>query len=85
MMEHAAVLIASKIAVEKYKLQPLAKILGMATAGVEPKKMGIGPVPATKKLLEKLDCKISDFDIIEINEAFASTKSRCDEATGFKR
>ncbi len=68
----AAVLIASKIAVEKYKLQPLAKILGMATAGVEPKKMGIGPVPATKKLLEKLDCKISDFDIIEINEAFAA-------------
>ena len=68
----AALIIASRNAVEKYQLEPFAKILGMATAGVEPRIMGIGPVPATKKLLERLSLKISDFDIIEINEAFAA-------------
>ena len=68
----AALIIASTNAVEKYQLEPFAKILGMATAGVEPRIMGIGPVPATKKLLERLNLKISDFDIIEINEAFAA-------------
>ncbi len=68
----AALIIASMNAVEKYQLEPFAKILGMATAGVEPRIMGIGPVPATKKLLERLSLKISDFDIIEINEAFAA-------------
>ena len=68
----AALIIASANAVEKYQLEPFAKILGMATAGVEPRIMGIGPVPATKKLLERLSLKISDFDIIEINEAFAA-------------
>ena len=68
----AAVIIASMNAVEKYQLEPFAKILGMATAGVEPRIMGIGPVPATKKLLQRLSLKISDFDIIEINEAFAA-------------
>ena len=68
----AALIIASRNAVEKYQLEPFAKILGMSTAGVEPRIMGIGPVPATKKLLERLSLKISDFDIIEINEAFAA-------------
>ena len=68
----AALIIASRNAVEKYQLEPFAKILGMATAGVEPRIMGIGPVPATKKLLERLSLRISDFDIIEINEAFAA-------------
>ena len=68
----AALLIASKRAIEKYHLEPIAKILGMAVAGVDPRIMGIGPVPATKKLIKRLNCKISDFDIFEINEAFAA-------------
>jgi acetyl-CoA acyltransferase len=68
----AAVLIASAKAVEKYGLKPLAKISGMATAGVPPRIMGIGPAPATRKLMERLGLKISDFGVIELNEAFAA-------------
>ncbi|MBN9081508.1 MAG: 3-oxoadipyl-CoA thiolase [Rhizobiales bacterium 62-17] len=68
----AAVLIASGKAVQKYGLQPLAKITGLATAGVPPRIMGIGPAPATRKLMERLGLKISDFDVIELNEAFAA-------------
>ncbi|MDH7797044.1 MULTISPECIES: 3-oxoadipyl-CoA thiolase [unclassified Beijerinckia] len=68
----AAVLIASGKAVQKYGLQPLAKITGLATAGVPPRIMGIGPAPATRKLMDRLGLKISDFDVIELNEAFAA-------------
>ncbi len=68
----AVLIVASREAVEKYELEPYAKILGMATVGVEPRIMGIGPVPATEKLLDRLNLNISDFDIIEINEAFAA-------------
>ncbi|MGJ8527551.1 3-oxoadipyl-CoA thiolase [Maritalea sp.] len=67
-----AMIIASKAAVEKYGLVPKAKISGLATAGVEPRIMGIGPAPASQKLLDRLGLKISDVDIIELNEAFAS-------------
>jgi 3-oxoadipyl-CoA thiolase len=67
-----ALIIASGKAVEKHGLTPTAKILGMATAGVEPRVMGIGPVPATQKLCERLGIKVSDFDAIELNEAFAA-------------
>jgi acetyl-CoA acetyltransferase family protein len=68
----AALLVASEAAIEKYGLTPLARIIGAATAGVPPRIMGIGPVPSTRKLMQRLDLKISDFDIVELNEAFAA-------------
>jgi 3-oxoadipyl-CoA thiolase len=68
----AAMILASAAAVKKYGLTPRARILGLASAGVAPRIMGIGPVPATQKLMERLGLKISDFDLIELNEAFAS-------------
>ncbi|HCY63994.1 MAG TPA: 3-oxoadipyl-CoA thiolase [Oxalobacteraceae bacterium] len=67
-----AVLLADEEAVKRYKLTPRARILGMATAGVAPRIMGIGPAPATKKLLAQLGMSIDQFDVIELNEAFAS-------------
>jgi len=67
----AAVLIASKVAVEKYGLTPKARITGTAIAGVPPRIMGIGPAPATQKLLARLNLGIGDIDLIELNEAFA--------------
>ncbi|SAL04377.1 beta-ketoadipyl CoA thiolase [Caballeronia calidae] len=68
----AALLLASPEAASRYGLKPKARILGMATAGVAPRIMGIGPAPATQKLLAQLGMQMSDFDIIELNEAFAS-------------
>lgn len=68
----AAMLVASEDAVSQHSLTPVAKILGMATAGVEPRVMGIGPVPAVKKLLEKHRISIQDIDVVELNEAFAA-------------
>ena len=68
----AALLIASAGAVERYGLKPLARIAGMATAGVPPRTMGIGPVPATEKLLRRHDVTLADLDLIELNEAFAA-------------
>jgi acetyl-CoA acyltransferase len=73
----AAVLIASPSAVEKYGLTPIARITGMATAGVPPRIMGIGPVPATQKLMARQGLKISDFDVAELNEAFAAQALAC--------
>jgi len=68
----AALIVASEAAARKYGLTPIARILGGATAGVEPRIMGIGPAPASKKLCARLGLKPSDFDVIELNEAFAS-------------
>lgn len=68
----AALIIASEEAVIKYGLRPIVKILGGATAGVEPRIMGFGPAPACKKLCERLGMSIEQFDVIELNEAFAS-------------
>jgi 3-oxoadipyl-CoA thiolase len=68
----AALILASEDAVKAHGLTPRAKILGMASAAVPPRIMGIGPVPSTRKLMERLGLKISDFDLIELNEAFAS-------------
>jgi acetyl-CoA acetyltransferase family protein len=68
----AALLIASGEAVRRLGLQPLARIVGGATAGVPPRLMGIGPVPATQKLLGRLGWEIADLDLIELNEAFAA-------------
>ncbi len=68
----AALLVASEAAVEKYGLRPLARVVGAATAGVPPRIMGFGPAPSTLKLMERLGLTISDFDVIELNEAFAA-------------
>jgi len=68
----AALIVASKAAVEKYGLTPRAKVIGGAVAGVPPRIMGIGPAPATEKLLDRLSLQIADLDIIELNEAFAA-------------
>jgi acetyl-CoA acyltransferase len=67
-----ALLLASKAAVAKHRLTPRARVLATATAGVAPRIMGIGPAPATKKLLEKTGLKISQMNVIELNEAFAA-------------
>ncbi len=68
----AAILLASEYAINKYSLKPLARIIGSTTAGVEPKFMGIGPVPAINKLLAHYKFKIQDIDFFEINEAFSA-------------
>jgi 3-oxoadipyl-CoA thiolase len=68
----AALLIASEQAVERFGLKPRARFLGAAACGVAPKLMGIGPVPATQALCDRLGSKVSDYDIVEINEAFAA-------------
>jgi 3-oxoadipyl-CoA thiolase len=67
-----AVLLATEAGAKKHGLTPRARVLGMATAGVEPRIMGIGPAPATEKLLARLGLKIGDIDVIELNEAFAA-------------
>ncbi|MFN7168596.1 MAG: acetyl-CoA C-acyltransferase, partial [Pannonibacter sp.] len=68
----AALILASRDAVEKYGLTPIARVLGGATAGVPPRIMGIGPAPATRKLCARLGLSPASFDVIELNEAFAS-------------
>ena len=68
----AAMILASAEAVQKYGLKPRARVLGMASAGVAPRVMGIGPVPAVKKLCERLGKAVNEFDVIELNEAFAA-------------
>jgi 3-oxoadipyl-CoA thiolase len=73
----AAVIVASEGAVAKHGLTPRARVLGMATAGVPPRVMGIGPVPATQKLMARLGMMIGSFDWIELNEAFASQGLAC--------
>jgi 3-oxoadipyl-CoA thiolase len=73
----AAMIVASADAVKKHGLTPRARVLGMASAGVPPRVMGIGPVPSTRKLMERLGLKIGDFDLIELNEAFASQAIAC--------
>ncbi len=73
----AAMLIASDEAVKKYDLQPIASIKSMAIAGVDPSIMGIGPVPATQKALQRAGLTIDDIGLIELNEAFASQSLAC--------
>ncbi len=68
----AALLVASAAAVERHGLTPLARVLGGAAAGVPPRIMGIGPAPASRRLMTRLGLGIEDFDVIELNEAFAS-------------
>lgn len=73
----AALLIASEQAIRRYNLTPMARVLGMETAGVLPRLMGLGPVPATQKLLLRLGMKLDEMDIIELNEAFAAQSLGC--------
>jgi len=67
-----AIVLASEAAAKRHKLNPKARVLGMATAGVAPRIMGVGPAPATRKVLEKTGLKLSQIDVIELNEAFAA-------------
>ena len=73
----AALLLASEEALKKYKLTPMAKVVSMAVAGVDPSIMGIGPVPATKKVLRRAGLSLADINLIELNEAFASQSLAC--------
>ncbi|MFL5122826.1 MAG: 3-oxoadipyl-CoA thiolase [Microvirga sp.] len=73
----AALILASAKAAERHGLTPLARVLGLASAGVPPRIMGIGPVPAVGKLVERLGVKVSEFSVIELNEAFASQAVAC--------
>jgi acetyl-CoA acetyltransferase family protein len=68
----AALIVASQAAIERHGLRPIARVMGMATAGVAPRIMGFGPAPASQRLMRRLDLAIGDFGIIELNEAFAS-------------
>jgi acetyl-CoA C-acetyltransferase len=79
----AAVLLGSEAFVKKHRLKPLAKILCATSAGVEPQRMGIGPVPALKKMEEKYGIKVDDADLIELNEAFAAQVLACDRELHF--
>jgi len=78
----AALLLASETGASRHKLEPRARILGMAVAGVPPRIMGIGPVPASNRLLQRLGLSLDDFDIIEINEAFAAQALACTRQLG---
>jgi len=73
----ATLLVASQVAVDRYGLEPRARIVGMATAGVPPRVMGMGPVPATNKLLSRFGVDLGDIGVIELNEAFASQSVAC--------
>ncbi len=78
----AALLLASESAVTKHELEPKVRILGTAVAGVPPRIMGIGPVPATQKLLKRLGLTLDDMDIMEFNEAFAAQVLTCTRQLG---
>jgi 3-oxoadipyl-CoA thiolase len=73
----AAMILACEEAAREHGLTPRARVVGMASAAVPPRIMGIGPVPSTRKLMERLGLKIGDFDLIEINEAFAAQGLAC--------
>ncbi len=79
-----ALLLASKDAVSRYKLQPLARIVASAVAGVEPRLMGLGPVPASEKVLRRAGLSLDKIDVIEINEAFAVQVLVCLRKLGIK-
>ncbi len=81
----SSMLVASRTAVEKNRLKPMARIIGYAHAGVDPKIMGIGPVPATQKLLKEIGMSLDDIDLIELNEAFAAQVIACDRELHFDR
>jgi acetyl-CoA C-acetyltransferase len=77
--------LASEKFVKQNNLTPLARILAVTSAGVDPRTMGIGPVPAIHKLEQKHGFKLSDFDLVELNEAFAAQVLACDRSLHFDR
>jgi acetyl-CoA C-acetyltransferase len=79
----AAVIIASEAFVKKNNLKPLARILAATSAGVDPRTMGIGPVPALRKMEQKHQLRLADFDLVELNEAFAAQVLACDRDLHF--
>jgi acetyl-CoA C-acetyltransferase len=81
----AAVVLASENFIQKHNLRPLARILAVTSAGVDPRIMGIGPVPALRKLEQKHQLRLADFDLIELNEAFAAQVLACDRELHFDR
>jgi acetyl-CoA C-acetyltransferase len=81
----AAVVLASEALVKAHHLKPLVRILAVTSAGVDPRIMGIGPVPAMRKMAEKHNLKLADFDLVELNEAFASQVLACDRELHFDR
>ena len=81
----AAMVLASEEFVSRNNLKPLARILGTTSAGVDPRKMGIGPVPAMRKLEKLTGLKLADFDLVELNEAFAAQVLACDRELHFDR
>ena len=81
----AAMVLAGEEFVSKNKLKPLARIVGSTSAGVDPRKMGIGPVPAMRKLEKLTGLKLADFDLVELNEAFAAQVLACDRELHFER
>ena len=74
----AALILTTQSEARKLGAKPLAEILGVASAGVDPKEMALGPVPATKKILKSLNLGLADFDLVEINEAFAAQVLACE-------
>ena len=81
----AAVVLASEAFVKKHDLKPLARIVGTTSAGVDPRVMGIGPVPAVRKMEQRHGLKLSEFDLVELNEAFAAQVLACDRELHFDR
>ncbi len=81
----AAVVVAGESFVKKHNLKPLARIVGVSSAGVDPKTMGIGPVPAVRKLEKKTGLKLEQFDLVELNEAFAAQVLACDRELHFDK
>jgi acetyl-CoA C-acetyltransferase len=81
----AAVVLASETFVQQNHLKPLARILAATSAGVDPRLMGIGPVPAVRKMEEKHGLKLGSFDLVELNEAFAAQVLACDRELHFDR
>jgi acetyl-CoA C-acetyltransferase len=79
----SALVVTSRERARAGSLRPLARLLGVASAGVDPRVMGIGVVPAVKKLLEKLSLRLDQFDLVEANEAFAAQVLACDRELGF--
>ena len=81
----AAMVLASESFVKKHGLKPLARIVGATSAGVDPRTMGIGPVPAVRKLEEKTGVKLDQYDVVELNEAFAAQVLACDRELHFDK
>ena len=79
----AAMLVMRRQTADELKVKPIARLLGVAAAGVDPKIMGIGVVPAVKRLLESLKLRLEDFDLVEVNEAFAAQVLACDRELRF--